>query len=63
MHGMNNKDDILEAMSTGATSSEWAAIERQEKKEEWEKLKISRDSGEISPEEFKKRKSQLFENR
>jgi hypothetical protein len=55
-----NEDDIQEAMSPGAAPWEWDAIEKQERKTEWEKLKSLRDTGTISPEEFKKRKGEMF---
>ncbi len=47
-------------MSSGAAPWEWDAIEKQERKTEWEKLKSLRDTGAISPEEFKKRKGEMF---
>ena len=65
LHEMNaqgcSKDDILDAMSSGATQEEWATVERLERKQEWEKLKELRDTGQISPAEFKKRKSEIFD--
>ncbi|SHI09946.1 SHOCT domain-containing protein [Desulfofustis glycolicus] len=59
-NGGYSDEDILEAQSSGATPEEWAEIERQERKEEWEKLKSLRDTGTISREEFKKRKAEIF---
>jgi hypothetical protein len=50
-------------MSTGTTADEWAEIasqESQNKNNDWEILKALRDSGEITKEEFKLRKSRLF---
>ena len=47
-------------MSSGATSEEWAEIEKQERKAEWEKLKSLRDTETISSEEFKKRTAEMF---
>ena len=65
LHDMNNAgctpDQLIEAMSTGATEEEWDLIDKQEKKAEWEKLKSLRDAGTISKEEFKKQKSEIFE--
>ena len=64
LHDMNaqgcSKDEILDAMSSGATQEEWATVERMERKQEREKLKVLRDSGQISPYDFKKRKSEIF---
>ena len=56
-------EELKDAMSTGATADEWAEIERQafqKRKDDWENLKLLRDSGEISKDEFKLRKSLLF---
>ena len=65
LHDMNNEgcssDELLEAMSTGATEQDWEGIERKEKKVEWEELKSLRDTGKISKEEFKKLKIKIFE--
>ena len=55
-----SEDDIQDAMSSGATPEEWAEIEKQERKAEWEKLKSLRDTETISSEEFKKRKAEIF---
>lgn len=52
-------------MTSGGTADDWAYIEeqkRRERKEELEKVTALRDSGEISKEEFKKRKTALFSN-
>lgn len=69
LHDMNNEgcstEQLLEAMASGGSPQDWAYIEKQEKKEsqkeEWEELKSLRDTGTISREEFKKRKSEIFE--
>lgn len=53
-------EELTDAMSCGMTYSDIAFIEKQEHKKEWEKLKELRDSGKITKEEFKKRKSSLF---
>lgn len=57
--------ELEDAMSSGGTAADWAYVEEQERKkekrkEEWEKIKTLRDSGEISKEEFKKRKTKLM---
>ena len=60
--GLSGKE-LEDAMTSGGTAADWADIEEQERreqKEKWEKLKALRDSGEISKEEFKKRKTDLF---
>jgi len=57
--------ELEDAMTSGGTADDWAYVEeqeRRERKEEWNKLKALRDSGEISKEEFKKRKTALFFN-
>jgi hypothetical protein len=54
--------ELEDAMSSGGTADDWAYIEAQERKAEWEKLKSLRDCGQISKEEFKKRKIALFSN-
>ena len=51
---------IDDAMSSGAAPWEWEFIEKQERKAEWEQLKSLRDSGAVSREEFKQRKTELF---
>lgn len=65
LHEMNelgySPDEIADAAGSGAAPWEWAYIERQERKSEWEKLKSLRDTGQISREEFKIRKAQIFE--
>lgn len=53
-------EDIADAAASGASPREWEYIAKQETKMEWEELKQLRDSGQISPDEFKKRKSKLF---
>lgn len=53
-------EEIADAASSGAAPWEWAHIAKQEIKTEWEKLKNLRDSGQISREEFKIRKAQIF---
>jgi len=61
MHAQGyNAEEIMDAASCGASPSDLAYIERQEKKKEWEELKSLRDAGTISPEEFKRRKTELF---
>jgi hypothetical protein len=62
LHGLKGQE-LEDAMSTGATADEWAEIASQEnhnKNHDWENLKALRDSGEITKEEFKLRKSLLF---
>lgn len=61
LHGQELED----AMSSGGTSSDWHYLEEQERKvkrNEWNNLKMLRDNGKISTEEFKKRKTILFSN-
>ena len=53
-------EEIADAAGSGAAPWEWAHIANQEMKAEWEQLKALRDAGQISPEEFKKRKAQIF---
>lgn len=53
-------EELIEAMATGATKEEWAIIEREERKKEWEALKKLRDDGKIAKDEFKKRKEEIF---
>ncbi len=64
LHDMKNEGysdaDIMEAQASGASPEQWAYIEKQERKAEWEKLKSLRDTGEISKEELKKRKAELY---
>lgn len=55
-----SENDIQEAMSSGAAPWEWDYIKKQEIKAEWENLKSLRNTGTISREEFKKRKSEMF---
>ena len=55
-----SQDAIDDAMSSGAAPWEWEFIEKQERKAEWEQLKSLRDSGAISREEFKQRKTEMF---
>jgi|GEM_PF-1120301 len=60
-----SRQELEDAMSSGGPAVDWAFIEEQERikrKEEWDKLKTLRDNGEISKEEFKKRKTTLFSN-
>lgn len=55
--------ELEDAMTSGGTDEDWAYIEEQERKgrkAEWEILKSLRDSGQISKEEFTKRKIALF---
>lgn len=57
--------ELEDAMSSGGTAGDWADFEEQERKEqksEWTNLKSLRDSGQISREEFKRRKTTLFSN-
>ena len=58
-----NGQDLEDAMTTGAIRTEWDEIECSEQRErstEWFKLKMLRDNNEITNEEFKKRKNELF---
>lgn len=55
-----SQEEINDAMASGAAPWEWEWIAKQEIKAEWEELKSLRDKGEISREEFKKRKAELF---
>lgn len=59
LHGLEG-EELIDAMSCGMTYSDMAFIDEQEHKKEWEKLKELRDKGEITKEEFKKRKLSLF---
>ena len=57
-------DELMEAMMNGGTKEDFEFIEEQErkrKKREWEALKKLRDTNQISKEEFKKRKAEIFE--
>lgn len=54
--------ELEDAMSSGMTHADMSYVEEQERKKEWEKLKALRDSGQITKEEFKKRKTALFSN-
>ena len=57
--------ELEDAMSSGGTAEDWDYVEEHQRKmrrSEWDKLKVLRDNGEISPDEFKKRKSILFPN-
>ena len=56
----DSEAEIQDAMASGAAPWEWAYIEKQERKAEWEKLKSLRDAGTISREEFKKQKAEMF---
>ena len=67
LHDMNNQgsnnNEIMEAMSSGATAQEWASIERREKIEpELKKLKLLLDEKKISKKEFKKREAKILNN-
>lgn len=53
-------DEIADAAGSGAAPWEWAHIAKQEMNAEWERLKALRDTGQISREEFKKRKAKIF---
>lgn len=61
--GLKGKE-LEDAMSSGGDSfdHEYVATEemRRERKAEWEKLKLLRDTGVITREEFKSRKKALF---
>lgn len=57
-----SEEELMDAISCGMTKFDIIEIERQEQKKEWENLKSLRDSGQISKEEFKKRKTTLFSN-
>lgn len=57
--------ELEDAMSSGGTSADWHYVEerdRKKRREEWDNLKALRDNGEISPAEFKKRKTELYSN-
>jgi len=65
LHDMNSQgcsaDEIMEAMSTGATAQEWASIEKREKKEpELKKLRALLETNKISKKEFKKREAEIL---
>ena len=53
-------EEIADAAGSGAAPWEWAHIAKQEMNAEWGQLKTLRDAGQISREEFKKRKAQIF---
>jgi len=53
-------EEIADAAGSGAAPWEWAYIAKQEVKAEWEQLKTLRDAGQISREEFKRRKAEIF---
>lgn len=53
-------EEIADAAGSGAAPWEWEHIAKQEIKTEWEQLKNLRDTGQISREEFKIRKAQIF---
>jgi len=55
-----SEDEIQDAMSSGAAPWEWEEIGKQERKAEWEELKSLREKGEITREEFNKRKTEIF---
>ncbi|MCH6269362.1 hypothetical protein [Neobacillus citreus] len=60
--GLSGKE-LEDAMTSGMTEEDYLYLEDRERKvrkEEWEKLKALRDSGQISKEEFKNRKIALF---
>lgn len=55
--------ELDDAMSSGMTNADMEYIEGQERKEKnvkWKELKDLRDSNQITKEEFKKRKQELF---
>ena len=51
--------ELEDAMSSGMTESDMEYIENNERNREWTKLKMLRDSKQISKEEFKQRKQEL----
>lgn len=52
--------ELEDAMSSGMTESDMEYIENNERNREWTKLKMLRDSKQLSKEEFKQRKQELF---
>lgn len=57
--------ELEDAIASGGTTDDWAYVEEQgrnELKVEWENLKSLRNGGQISKEEFTKRKTALFSN-
>jgi hypothetical protein len=52
--------ELEDAMSCGMTRSDMDYIENQERDREWTKLKELRDSTQITMDEFKLRKQELF---
>ena len=64
LHEMNDlgysSDEIADAAGSGAAPWEWEHLANQETKAEWEQLKALRNEGQISREEFIKRKKQIF---
>lgn len=52
--------ELEDARSCGMTYSDMEYVEKQELKREWTKLKELRDSNQITKEEFKQRKQDLF---
>lgn len=54
--------ELADAMSTGMTEDDILNLEKQEWYDEWKQLKDLRDSGQITAEEFKLRKKELFPN-
>jgi hypothetical protein len=57
--GLSGKE-LEDAITSGMTKEDISCIEEQARKEEWEKLKALRDNKQISKEEFKNRKNELF---
>ena len=55
-----SEEEIADAAGSGAAPWEWDYIAKEEMKAEWEQLKTLRDTGQISREEFKRRKAALF---
>ena len=55
---------LSDAMSSGGTKGDWDYIEEQERRfsvrKKWQELKRLRDNREISIQEFKKRKQDIF---
>ncbi|MEQ8155804.1 MAG: hypothetical protein ABRQ25_13105 [Clostridiaceae bacterium] len=53
-------EELMDAISCGMTKYDIQEFEGRQRKEKWEELKALRDSGQISKEEFKRRKIDLF---
>lgn len=68
LYGLDGQE-LDDAISSGGTAQDWTSWEESgflesakqtRGKTEWEKLKILRDSGQITKEEFRKRRFELF---